>query len=559
MLRRLFAITSSAALAFFSVTPDADACGCFAPPDVATPVVQAGEQIVFAHDGTNVTMHVQVEYDGPASQFGWLLPVPAIPEIGLSTEELFSVLDARTSPVHRVEDSSPPCGTDGSGQSRDAAAAIQDGGGGQATPPEGVLIERHFVGPYEAAVLDASDQSKMLEWLNASGFFIPDALGTAVGPYVHEGAYFVALKLQKDQQVGDIAPISLTFEAELPMIPLILTRVGATQDMPITAFVLGDARAIPRNFRHTILNDEHIDWFSNASNYDVIVTRAVDEAANHHSFVTEYAGPGDFIGEALAGRSRFGVRSTFEELTDAGEYVALLRFENFAWTSPLQAILREAIPYPPALLDRGVTEEAYYGNIVWYLTTGRERAPEAYEGVDLTVDPIELTEQIWNRVVIPTRAAAQLFEDNAWLTRLYTTLSPDEMTVDPVFAFNPDLPEVSRFHAAKFARSCDASLGELELPDGRIFTTNAAEWPRSSNAPYSARIELLREEGAPEVEVDNAGKMTPGGAAGLDSGLDSDLDAGCGCRGVGGAGGGGLLVVGVLVLLAVARRRGDEG
>jgi MYXO-CTERM domain-containing protein len=36
-----------------------------------------------------------------------------------------------------------------------------------------------------------------------------------------------------------------------------------------------------------------------------------------------------------------------------------------------------------------------------------------------------------------------LLDQYDWLTRMYTTLSPEEMTLDPVFSFNPNMPAVS--------------------------------------------------------------------------------------------------------------------
>lgn len=55
---------------------------------------------------------------------------------------------------------------------------------------------------------------------------------------------------------------------------------------------------------------------------------------------------------------------------------------------------------------------------------------------------------------------AELLRDHAYLTRVYTRISPEEMTVDPVFKFNPALPKVSNFHNLSKARriwDCDAN------------------------------------------------------------------------------------------------------
>ncbi len=54
----------------------AEACGCFAPPSPAEPVVQAGERIVFSHKDGKVTAHIQIQYQGDADEFAWLVPMP---------------------------------------------------------------------------------------------------------------------------------------------------------------------------------------------------------------------------------------------------------------------------------------------------------------------------------------------------------------------------------------------------------------------------------------------------------------------------------------------------
>src|SRR5262245_35658829 len=73
-------------------TSDASACGCFTPPDPSVPIVQAGERIAFAMSGGTVTAHIQIQYQGTASDFGWLLPLPSVPTLDLGTDELFTQL-----------------------------------------------------------------------------------------------------------------------------------------------------------------------------------------------------------------------------------------------------------------------------------------------------------------------------------------------------------------------------------------------------------------------------------------------------------------------------------
>lgn len=68
-----------------------------------------------------------------------------------------------------------------------------------------------------------------------------------------------------------------------------------------------------------------------------------------------------------------------------------------------------------------------------------------------------------------------LLRQYRYLTRVYTRISPDEMTVDPVFKFDPALPDVSNFHdLSKDARlwDCDSysnrAAGRLEALGARV-------------------------------------------------------------------------------------------
>lgn len=570
MTSRLFAAGLASALGTgaLAVPLDADACGCFAPPNPATPVVQAGEQIVFAQKDGHVTMHVLVQYSGAAEEFGWLLPLPSVPELEVGTESLFLELQARTRPVFRIDRR-----FDGQCQFWSDAGVVGGADAGSSPPTNGggptdVLVRREAVGPYDTAVLRADDQAEMLSWLNDNGFFVPDAIGAAVAPYIRPGGYFLALKLLSDRDAGDIAPIVLDYEAELPMIPMVLTQVGAEPDMPVTAYVLGEARAIPRNYRHTVLNLEHIDWFTGGLNYRDVVTAAVDEAEGQHSFVTEFAGATRDMVDVLDGPGRFGERETLAAITDPLAFVQALRNRNFTFTTTLVDILRDAYPIPQAVREAGFGEDQWYANLDWFLGPYREVNPEQFEGVTFEIDPTALTDAIWARIVEPARRAGQLFRDHPKMTRLFTTLSPEEMTKDPVFSFNPALPDVDNVHTATFTQRCEdgqppPDVGMLELPDGRTFETTPLEWRQSRDAvaaPFSARIEILREEGAPEVEVDNSGRLTGnsgGGGGGVVGGgsLGRPGEAsrsGCTCTTEQAGAGGGLAV---LLLLALTRRR----
>ena len=56
------------------------------------------------------------------------------------------------------------------------------------------------------------------------------------------------------------------------------------------------------------------------------------------------------------------------------------------------------------------------------------------------------------------------------MTRLFTTLSPEEMTKDPVFSFNPDLPEVSNEHLGTVIYHCGLYSDNQQTTPATIVT-----------------------------------------------------------------------------------------
>jgi hypothetical protein len=71
----------------------------------ATPVNQAAERIIFSHDKAQkkVTAVVEILYQGPSEKFAWVLPVPGIPQVGVSTSALLDRLQTATNPTYSIQ------------------------------------------------------------------------------------------------------------------------------------------------------------------------------------------------------------------------------------------------------------------------------------------------------------------------------------------------------------------------------------------------------------------------------------------------------------------------
>jgi hypothetical protein len=116
------------------------------------PVDQTGENILFATDGATVEAHIQIQYQGEAPKFAWVLPLPAVPELRVGSQLLFQALLAGTVPSYGFT-TSLGCG----GQSVPIAV---NGGGGVNIPPSipeaPVVVLKETVGAYDVTKTSCS-------------------------------------------------------------------------------------------------------------------------------------------------------------------------------------------------------------------------------------------------------------------------------------------------------------------------------------------------------------------------------------------------------------------
>jgi hypothetical protein len=541
----------------------AEACGCFTPPDPSVPVVQAGERILFAVANGQVTAHIQIQYAGDAQDFGWLLPLPSVPTLQVGTDELFSALINTTQPkyvLQRKYDATCDVPGFGRGGTTTAAPGTADSGNGVGN----LVVVQSTVGPYDYAVLHADSKDEMLAWLSSNHYFVPVGTDDVVAAYIHKDAYFLALKLKGGESTGSLQPVTVTYASDLPMIPIVLTSVAAQADMGIQVWMLGAGRAIPRNYFHTVINQAQLDWSNGAQNYNDVIIAATKEAEGRHTFVTEYAGSASVMQGALGAPTRFGSTTVLAAEPDVVSFLGYLAqngytttttspgigpiFVRQSYSSVMLGVLEKYIPLPPKLVVPSPSD--FYLDAAYYLGSYRDQHPEDFAGWTMTYQPAAMAAEIDERVVQPTRAASALFDQFPYLTRLYTTLSPQQMNRDPVFSFNTSLPAVANVHNATLYVHCDLfgitditkAPATLVLEDGlRIEYPHGFPAAQGPILPYSRRIEIVAEEGAPQVVVDNTGLIEDRLGAG-----------GCSVGRGGGAPLGALLALGVA--LAIRRR-----
>jgi len=530
--------TSIALLSLLS--PEAAACGGFFCNTVE-PVEQAGEAIVFEvdHAQNETTMHVQVEYSGPATEFAWIVPVDGQPDLFISNDALFNTLDMMTQPRFNLW-------WDAEGQCDFMmwdSAVNANGGPPQPSPPsEGggvTVLAQETVGPYDTVTLQAESAGQLTDWLQENGYAIPDALDPVLAPYVGDRRNFVALKLTSGAGTGDLSPLGLRYSGVRPAIPIQLTSVAATPDMQLVTYVMGPGRAVPTNYLHVELNEAAIDWFSGGANYQDVLSRAADEAGGH-AFATDFAGTTETMRGMLYNPtwSDLGL----EESTGPADFLNRVIFSGIPSSSTILEIFQNHVT-----VAEGYDEVSVYN------------CPECYTNELASWNPdfdaLAAAAEMNERVIEPLYQIDQMFQRTDTLTRLGSTMSPSEMTIDPEFGFNMDMEaNVPAWHEARLVFQCDedeisdtyTAPKTLVLSDGTEIRIPSDAWLAEHNMtasdylsnlqePAAAIISETGETGVPTVIFDGSG-IIDGFINDLNDETDNlEKSGACGCSAAGGA------------------------
>lgn len=494
----------SSILFWLAGLPAASACGgFFCDTTTTTRIDQAGEHILFIIDDAadQVEMHVEVDYVGSVDDFAWIVPTPQVPDVFLSTEAVFDVLRASTAPTFTQSTSREGscyraprlgCGGTPEGDPSDSDSELNGGGGVRVA-----AVKR--VGPYDTVTLQADNAETLVTWLREQGYDLPEALDSAVAPYVASDSWFVAVKMANDAEAGTLEPIGLRFAGTTPSIPIRLTSVAAMPDMPIVVWVLGSGVAAPANYQQVAYNPLALNWTGGVDAYNALVTAAVD-AAGGHGFVLEGAVRAaqalalplydvTTVERAIAGLAQADdVLAFHEALVTASITLVpekLLVSDTGTWqdndttevtldpadVAAQRAKLATALAACVSLPSDGPTAEAFWA------------CPSCDEEVlaTLTFDPEACAEQIYEALYGPQRHLRARFAELPVLTRLFTTLSPQEMTLDPSFTVLADQPLQDFARSSEVVTECHKGVNRDQAPqslrsDGLLMPLPSANW-----------------------------------------------------------------------------------
>ena len=437
------------------------------------PVDQRGEDILFVQDGPDIEVHVRIEYEGAAERFAWLVPIQAVPEVSVGSEPLFQRLAEATIPRWTRQDRFECLDEDPSDDPIGFSPAADIPGDSE---PDVVLEE--IVGAFEVVVLQGGTAAEVIEFLDANGYAQDPEAAPILQEYLDEGFLFAAVKLTAGADADSIHPLVFRFPANEPCVPIRLTRIAAAQDMGIRAYFLGQHRWAPQNYRHVVLNPLAFAWSEIAgdgvSQYLELLTLAVDEAGGH-AFATDYAGPSSQV-------ATFGIYNpSWDETAFIGlntvQALAEIREQSLDAHPLTQSLLLEFMP-----------------------------PPEDMDLVDIDAwDSAGFAAALAERIIEPGLHAVDLLDSWPYLTRLHTTMSPHEMTVDPMFQSVPDLDDVGNTLTSVSTNLCGDDAGSVQwvpfagdaLPV--CMAESLTQWPTQLREHPALRIEQIPAKGPPQV------------------------------------------------------------
>src|SRR6266853_3316266 len=177
---RASSLLTGAVVMFATASTFGDGCFVFRwnkEKDINEPTQKA----IILHDQGREDLVLQVKYEGPAEDFGWVIPVPGQPEVRKGLMEPFYELSKLTQRQFG----------DGT-YHRGLANAYGEG------EPEVKVIEVETVGAYEVAILSSTNPSALADWLAAHQFGFPKEQQGVLDQYIQRHWFFVAARINPE-------------------------------------------------------------------------------------------------------------------------------------------------------------------------------------------------------------------------------------------------------------------------------------------------------------------------------------------------------------------------
>lgn len=248
----------------------------------------ADQRAVIIDRGDAETIVLQTAYEGDASGFAWVIPVPTqivgASAVGTADPSVFSSLNDLSAPPYYsgLGGSTGICGCSGGS---DGAGAPDMGGV--------TLWDSFSVDGYNIAVLSATESGDLAGWLRDNGYAFPEGGEDTLAYYVNKQWFFVAFKIAPSEDSGggeEFRPITLTFATDELVFPMCISRVSTRQRAEVLLYVVSEHRVQASNYPTRTIQAQRT-WAG--GDFDAVYDGWFEETmadAGETALVVEFAG-----------------------------------------------------------------------------------------------------------------------------------------------------------------------------------------------------------------------------------------------------------------------------
>jgi len=230
-MKKLTLVLLVSLLAFLLAPANVRADGMFVVPkfvwDKHKDIAEPTQKAIVVYDAGHEDLILQVKYEGPVDEFGWLIPVPDLPTVQEGSMKCFYELSQYTQ--RHFE---PPVY-----ETRSASLGLDHASKGEQPEPLVKVIEIKTVGDYAIAVLSTKDSGALAKWLDTNQFYFPADKTNVLDGYVKQQWYFIAVKINLKASLaplstfrklasGELNPLQISFASDRCVYPLKISSVN---------------------------------------------------------------------------------------------------------------------------------------------------------------------------------------------------------------------------------------------------------------------------------------------------------------------------------------------
>ena len=253
------------------------------PPDYY-PVYETEQKALIIYEEGKEELVVSISFNGNASEFGWVIPLPNQPEVSKVDSSIFRELVDFTKPKENLLEKIKG---DGTYYPMYDTALYSVGYGKQAEDSTVEVIEEKSIGIYDYAVLKAEKVEDLKDWMNKNNYKLPvssqqpsyypiqdnndnnqdqawsDAL-PVFQDYIDSDWYFVTVKVNnkfedssgvKTQlEQGTVDPLRFSFQTTDMIYPMKLTAL-AERNVSVMLYVIDDHVVKVKNYDYENASD----------------------------------------------------------------------------------------------------------------------------------------------------------------------------------------------------------------------------------------------------------------------------------------------------------------